>query len=168
MFNQQIQPRPRHCPEEVTQAEAQRMNGTQVSEERGEPLGRGGGLCKCCGKEFKQYSKCKVKPLEGFTVRKDLSSTTEWEWTRRVPVVKVEEKVCSYQGQLFKCWHPPEETPIIFPVEFTNIQVYLMSILYRKLKVGLLSRIGDLPLYWIRNQNHYQGHVQLLNYTGSM
>lgn len=101
-------------------------------------------------------------------MRKDLSSTTEWEWARRVPMVKVEEKVCSYQGQLFKCWHPPEETPIIFPVEFTNIQVYLMSILYRKLKAGLLSRIGDLPLYWIRNQNHYQGHVQLLNYTGSM
>lgn len=64
---------------------------------------------------------------------------------REPPWVKAGERGVLGPGPAFKCQHPLKEALVIAPVPFTSIQVYLMSILSCRLKVGLSQEYEVFP-----------------------
>lgn len=67
-----------HFPEEVKQTEAERMRTEGKSHSSREQS-----MYRCCGEEFRYYSKCRGKAVEGSTVGKGLSPAAGCDRMRR-------------------------------------------------------------------------------------
>lgn len=98
-------------------------------------------------------------------MEKDLSRAAIWEWMREEPQRARQESACSQHVCFLNTSIPSHKRGPKFIVSAAHYCPGLSDVYLTLQAQGRLLKNMRSFLHWVRNRNHFQGHVWLQNYT---